>query len=413
MNQQNSSTKQEKSARKFPRNLALAGALTCIVILAVLVIIRKTGLTYARQDIDGIMVESAEVVGFDVPISSVAIDDAKQNLIVASKKSSKIYVLNLLKDAAESSDFQSRLVGIIDIEFSDGTEPSGFSYVAVSESSAYLVAGTMDGETIIWEADASSETGWSKEGEILSGAHRGFVTSVSISKDGKYVSSSGADSIFLWGQKEESSLDNITWRVVSKEYGAHTGPSVWGVVFGRNETSERESKPMLISVGNDSRARIWKVSEGNESNSLLEQSIYNAQREINSVLFDPVTSAIFLGLNDGQIRVVLEDSFQSLLLKNLSSTSRQSQALEPSIFIESHDNAPIKTFAIPKDLDILVSGSNDKKVKIWSIRDRELLDTFHEHEGWVTTVDISHDGKYIVSGGEDKNVVFRIMSYSP
>ena len=62
----------------------------------------------------------------------------------------------------------------------------------------------------------------------------------------------------------------------------------------------------------------------------------------------------------------------------------------------------IYSVAISQDKKYLVSGSSDKKIKIWNLEKRAEACTLGKHKGTVRAVAISHDGKYIASGSDDK-----------
>jgi len=390
MNQKNNSPK--KPSKKILGSILI---LTSVVVLVVTAVVRQDPrFSCGRQSSNGTRAKSTEIVNFDVPISSIVIDDTNKNLVAVSRNSSKLYVMALLGDGERSIDADSRVADVIDTDF------SGFSELAVHESSEYLTAGTLKGRTVVWKADNNSVTGWNSQGEVLAGTHGGFVTSVSISDDGKFITSSGGDSIFVWERNDNGGDGASSWSLIANEYGAHSGPTVWDVVFGGKSFWSQE-KLSLISVGNDSRVRRWNLTTNGASSSLLEQANYNARRQINSVLFDSRTASVFLGLNNGLINVLSEGVFED-------NTSKENKEIER--FPESHAQQPITDFSAPKNLDILVTSSNDETVKTWSICKQELSSTFREHSDWVNTVDISQYGKYIVSGGEDKNVVIRTMN---
>ncbi|KAJ3129501.1 hypothetical protein HK098_001268 [Nowakowskiella sp. JEL0407] len=62
----------------------------------------------------------------------------------------------------------------------------------------------------------------------------------------------------------------------------------------------------------------------------------------------------------------------------------------------------VKAAAISVDGNLIVSGSSDKTIKIWSMESGEELKTLKGHNGAVTSVAISDDGGFIVSGSDDK-----------
>ena len=51
-----------------------------------------------------------------------------------------------------------------------------------------------------------------------------------------------------------------------------------------------------------------------------------------------------------------------------------------------------------------MTGGHDKTVRIWDARTGELLLTLSGHDGWVTTVAFSKDGRRIVSGSFDGTI---------
>lgn len=54
------------------------------------------------------------------------------------------------------------------------------------------------------------------------------------------------------------------------------------------------------------------------------------------------------------------------------------------------------------DSRMLVSGSADSTIKLWSLKDRKLSVDLPGHADEVYAVDWSPDGQRVVSGGKDK-----------
>jgi hypothetical protein len=75
--------------------------------------------------------------------------------------------------------------------------------------------------------------------------------------------------------------------------------------------------------------------------------------------------------------------------------------------IQAHSNN-VSALLITFDGKFAVSGSWDKTVKIWNLADGSCVRTF-EHDDWVTSVDLSADGRYLVSSGYDGTKVWELI----
>jgi WD40 repeat protein len=64
----------------------------------------------------------------------------------------------------------------------------------------------------------------------------------------------------------------------------------------------------------------------------------------------------------------------------------------------------ISSLAISSDGQFLVSGSYDKKIKIWLLETGQEVRVLEGHTQTVRAIFISYDGKYIFSGSDDKSI---------
>ena len=72
-----------------------------------------------------------------------------------------------------------------------------------------------------------------------------------------------------------------------------------------------------------------------------------------------------------------------------------------SQILKGHDD-DVRAVAFSPDSTLVVSGSNDKTVRLWNTGTGELIRTFNGVRSAITSIDISPDGMYIVSGsGKD------------
>ena len=74
------------------------------------------------------------------------------------------------------------------------------------------------------------------------------------------------------------------------------------------------------------------------------------------------------------------------------------------LFIPMHPSPTTTCIVITDDEKYIISGSDDKKVRVWNILQKRLKIIFEGHTARVLSVAISNDRKYIVSGSEDKTI---------
>lgn len=65
---------------------------------------------------------------------------------------------------------------------------------------------------------------------------------------------------------------------------------------------------------------------------------------------------------------------------------------------------PVRSVRFSNDGKLLITASDDKLVKIWSLPSRRFLCSLSGHSNWVQDAKFSPDNKLAVSGGEDKLV---------
>ena len=64
----------------------------------------------------------------------------------------------------------------------------------------------------------------------------------------------------------------------------------------------------------------------------------------------------------------------------------------------------VNTVAVSRDGKRIVSGSDDKTVKLWNLNEGKEIRSFKGHSDWVYAVAISPNGEIVVSGSKDKTV---------
>ncbi|MGK7918660.1 MAG: protein kinase [Trichodesmium sp.] len=76
-----------------------------------------------------------------------------------------------------------------------------------------------------------------------------------------------------------------------------------------------------------------------------------------------------------------------------------------SVQIIRDNTAPVNTLAIDPQGLILVSGSDDKTIRLWNIKTGQLLHKFLGHTAEVYGIAISSDSRRIISGGDDRTIL--------
>ena len=66
--------------------------------------------------------------------------------------------------------------------------------------------------------------------------------------------------------------------------------------------------------------------------------------------------------------------------------------------------APVRSVQFSPDNQQLISASDDKTVRLWSVQRTKFVNSFTEHKNWVRCSRWSPDGRFIVSCSDDKTV---------
>ena len=210
--------------------------------------------------------------------------------------------------------------------------------------------------------------------------HSDNVTSVAFSPDGKYALSGSEDkTLKLWEVKSAKEI---------RTFNGHS-ETVNSVAFspdGRYALSGSEDKTL----------KLWGVSSGREVRTFTGHS-----ELITSVAFSP----------DG--RYALSGSYdETLKLWNVSS------GREVRTF--TGDSEPVSSVAFSPDGRYALSGSWDKTIKLWELASGEEIRTLEGKSSdgmcssvmdcWVNSVAFSPDGKYALSGSDDKTLKLWVVT---
>ncbi|KAJ6487473.1 WD40 repeat-like protein [Mycena vitilis] len=162
-------------------------------------------------------------------------------------------------------------------------------------------------------------------------------------------------------------------------------------------------------TGGLSRCVAWiKSSLHKEEAQLLHNFCSDGQRFITFFLPAIVQcapqiylSALALAPTQSKISATFYQSFPRLV----KATKGRLQQWPATVAVLEGHTGMVNSVASSPDDKHIVSGSDDRSVRIWDAESGEQLgDPLEGHTGWVQSVAFSPDGKHIVSGSSDRSV---------
>jgi len=236
---------------------------------------------------------------------------------------------------------------------------------------------------------------------VLEG-HSAGVLSVAFSPDGNMIASGSVDdTLRLWsanqgrlirtmqghpfpiGQLKFSpngatlftgSMDGVirAWQVSSGSL-AHSFKGHSGRITGLDISRDGL---WLASSAEDFTVRIWRLPNG-----APVQVIDEGMAGITCVVFTPDSQAVAWGEVNGTIRI---RRLKGGWLQTLKNTSQ-----------------PVTSLDISADGELLAAGYADGLIRIWRMKDGELLQTLGESQAAVTALTFSPDGGWLISASKD------------
>jgi U4/U6 small nuclear ribonucleoprotein PRP4 len=255
----------------------------------------------------------------------------------------------------------------------------------VSSDSVNLASGAADGQVNLWSLTKDTPLA------TLQG-HSQRVCRVEFHPSGRYLASASDDTSWrLW--------DVETTTELQLQEGHSRG--VYAVSFNTDGS-------LLASAGLDSIGRIWDLRTG-RTIMILDGHMDGHIKPIHGLDWGSDGHRVLTGSADGWIKC-----WDVRKVQRSGGIGAHSSAVSDLRWYKGLDD-PLEGILQPglddkgnqlpkKSGTFFVSGGFDNKVNIFSADDWSLVQTLKGHTGPVASVDVSRDGRWIVSGGHDRTV---------
>jgi WD40 repeat protein len=243
-----------------------------------------------------------------------------------------------------------------------------FDAVAFSADGEAIAAAGYDGIIRLWRTSTGTAAAELK-------GHSRYVSDLAFSADGQWLASAGYDNTLrFW--KIDLNQRLFLWQVV-KAQPVHVLPNVhsgWvcSIAF-------RPDGQQIASAGEDGTVKLWQTDQGK-----LLKTLQGHEGMVKAVAFSPTGRKVASSAADKTIKIW--DTAKGTLLQTIASGSEANGL----VFSRSGQ--------------IVVSAHTDCNIRLWQVSTGQQVGILTGHSDIVHAIALSPDGTTIISGSEDKTV---------
>jgi uncharacterized protein YjbI with pentapeptide repeats len=321
-----------------------------------------------------------------------------------------------------------------------------------------IVFGDFSGSVLCFDYNENQvECKFTKKWEKKEHAH--FITSLIFSFDFKFVFSGSYDNSInmykiesgeiiknLSGHNDtiyglislnSSYLISVSNDMLMKLWDIDEGKEVYSINMERQcySIAYKRNQSVIATGHSDGRINIWSISQEqviNEKQNLI-LSLYKSRIKTPYVIIDYFGDFLqhvkYRYVNNGsnntspyQVKMIKHLNQQRNDIKSICYSSNDELFASASLktivlydsktidyqvlrIFEGHDNY-VSSISFSSNNLFLLSCSNDKTIKIWSIGNGECIGTNNDHTVYVNDVTFTLSGNSVISGSHDKTLMF-------
>ncbi|MEO1392804.1 MAG: NB-ARC domain-containing protein [Cyanobacteria bacterium J06634_5] len=248
-----------------------------------------------------------------------------------------------------------------------------------------LACGDANGVVHLWDTQLKGDTRGEKRAEWA--AHSSWVRAIAFVPRRPLLVTGGDDNkIRLWqlptAHQPVSTPPLQVWQRPAKDWINAVAVSPDGG---------------LIVSGGDDKITLYKTSTGQKLKQISGQATQNEQTRIRTLAFSPDSQWLASCGEDCIIRL--------WAVADLLNLNEEAAVLTARELVSQQHRELVHTLSFTPNSQQLVSGGEDKTIKVWDVDTGVCQTTLEQHRDSVRSLTISEDGRFLASGGDDCQVI--------